>query len=308
MTMRRVLEPCSPARLLCVPVSVSAQAKSDGDAVEPMPNPPAIRPPPTGRTSHWPHLEMCSYVRNLTAELGTMRRQFAPLPFIIPRMPSVRAMCTSPCASMHAACVLAARGNSWAMLLGRAPTEGVCACVRAHARARPTQRLTCHVLRYTLSLPCTCIRILSLSSGATAVRELRVGRGREQEALCDVRPCQHACGGVAVRVLACRAALLQRRATTPPAACRPPRLRLRTWHAGPACVHAPNGEQVCHPRPTHMPPASPPAMRLFPMVGHVGRATRTGWLAQGTAGGLVAASTGCAIRTAVCGLLAWGPH
>jgi len=53
--MRRVLEPCSPARLLRVPVSVSAQAKSDGDAVEPMPNPPAIRPPP-----HRPHTPLAA--------------------------------------------------------------------------------------------------------------------------------------------------------------------------------------------------------------------------------------------------------
>lgn len=49
-----------------------------------------------------PHLLRCSYVRNLTAELGTMRMQLEPLPFIMPAKPSVRAMCTNPCGSSPA--------------------------------------------------------------------------------------------------------------------------------------------------------------------------------------------------------------
>ncbi len=43
------------------------------------------------------YLLSCSYVKNFMAELGTMRAQFVPLPFIMPRMPSVLAMCTRPC-------------------------------------------------------------------------------------------------------------------------------------------------------------------------------------------------------------------
>ena len=35
------------------------------------------------------------------------------------------------------------------------------------------RKLTCQTPVYTLSFPCTCIRILSLSRGATAVRDLQ---------------------------------------------------------------------------------------------------------------------------------------
>jgi hypothetical protein len=55
------------------------------------------------------HPSRVSYARNLDAEFGTMRMQFAPLPLNMPAIPSVFMMCASPRATpLYAVVVLPA--------------------------------------------------------------------------------------------------------------------------------------------------------------------------------------------------------